>query len=210
LPDKAIDLLEALKNLFIVPGASVIFISGIDTFIAKQFIIKRYEGIGSDFAYNYFKKIFNFTIDIPALTKDSFLKLIRQRLNELFDQEENLWVMSNEGKIELENFFSQILVEAGVKSIRQAYNVLHNCFFIFNMNPELQNQYKEYIILNTLKECNSVFFETCCKFANKDPNGRFQVLIDNLHEDKNIFVSILLSSLKKINYDLKNKILLEI
>ena len=62
LPENALRLLEALKNQFIVKTdegvANVLVIAAIDTGVAKRFILKKYEGIGLDFAANYFKKIF--------------------------------------------------------------------------------------------------------------------------------------------------------
>ena len=49
-----------MKNQFIVKTAegpaNVIVISAIDTSVAKRFISRKYEGVGSDFAANYFKK----------------------------------------------------------------------------------------------------------------------------------------------------------
>ena len=213
LPDKALNLLESLKNLFIVKGAKVIFISGIDTQVAKQFIIKRYEGIESEFAHNYFKKIFNFTINLPVLTEASFKKLIEKRLNELIDFKENKWLLSDDGKDNLIKYSSKLLVDAGVKSIRQAYNILQNCYFILNMDPDLQDKYKEYMILLTIKECNPDFFEECCKLANKNPNQEFLAVTQSEEigqEMKDSFLSALLNELKELNSDLKNEVLLKV
>ncbi|MBC8231909.1 hypothetical protein H8E77_20350 [bacterium] len=214
LPDKALDLLEALKNLFIVPNAQVIFISGIDTQVAKQFIIKRYEGIESEFAYNYFKKIFNFTVNLPVLTESSFRKLIKKRLNELMDGQESEWSLSDEEKSTLIEYLSKLLVEAGIQSIRQAYNILQNCYFVFNINPDLQSKYKEYMVLFAIKERNPGFFEECCQLANKNPDGRFLAEVQSLEEIgreiEQPFLSALLERLKELGSSLENRVLLEI
>ena len=45
LPDRALELLESIKNLFVVDNADVIFISGIDTDVVKKFINQKYHNI---------------------------------------------------------------------------------------------------------------------------------------------------------------------
>jgi hypothetical protein len=69
LPDDAVKLLEALKNLFVTrvgeKKCNAIFVCGIDTHIAKQFIQAHYKDISANFAINYFRKIFNLTIAMP-------------------------------------------------------------------------------------------------------------------------------------------------
>jgi len=72
LPDKTIQLLEAVKNLFVVPDTNVIFICGIDTRIAKQFIKSHYKDIEENFAINYFRKIFNLTISMPSYRSEIY------------------------------------------------------------------------------------------------------------------------------------------
>ncbi|RQW03235.1 hypothetical protein EH223_10495, partial [candidate division KSB1 bacterium] len=64
LPQDAIKLLEALKNLFVTKNCRVIFICGIDTRVAKNFIRDHYK-VSDDFAINYFRKIFNLTVPMP-------------------------------------------------------------------------------------------------------------------------------------------------
>lgn len=65
LPEDAIEFLEALKNVFVNPDCKCIFICGIDTRIAKQFIRVHYHGIEDTFSINYFRKIFNLTVSMP-------------------------------------------------------------------------------------------------------------------------------------------------
>ncbi len=211
LPDNSLDLLEALKNLFVVPEASVIFISGIDTGVAKQFIIQRYEGLDANFAHNYFKKIFNFTINTPVLTRESFEVLLRTRLEELLPAGNPMWTGSDEEKAALPAYLSGLLVESGVKSIRQAYNILHNWIFALSMNPALMLKHKQYLVLFTIKECWPDFFETCCKLANKKPEERFNALVSSPElATMPIFAAMLIKELQKLDYDMQNKVLLEI
>ncbi len=209
LPDKALDLLEALKNIFVVPGADVIFISGIDTQVAKQFIIKRYEGLDANFAYNYFKKIFNFTVNVPVLTGNSFKKLIKNRLGDLLQNQDDNRI-TPEIKSELVEFLSAILVDAGVKSVRQAYNILHNWFFAIQIQPESLPKFKEYLIFFTMKECWPDLMDKLEKLANKKPDQRLQATLQEIEaEDISLFFRSLFDKLTDINYDIKNQNLLE-
>ena len=217
LPDNALDLLEALKNLFIVPNAKVIFISGIDTQIAKQFIIMRYEGLESNFAYNYFKKIFNFTVNVPVLTRAHFEQLIKKRLDELTEGADGFLNLDAPIKQALPKYLAERLVDAGVKSIREAYNILHNCCFTFHMNPDLQQSYPQYILLYTIKECFPDFFEKCCKLANKNPSGDFLATLQSLEkteqETQSPFLRELLNELRQLGSSssvLRNEALLNI
>lgn len=217
LPDNALDLLEALKNLFIVPNAKVIFISGLDTQVAKQFIIKRYEGLESDFAYNYFKKIFNFTVNVPVLTQAHFKRLIEKRLDELTEGAGDLLNLDAAVKKDLPEYLAERLIEAGVKSIREAYNILHNCWFTFHMDPNLQKSYRQYILLYTMKECFPDFFEECCKLANKNPQGDFLATLQSSketeQETQSPFLRELLNELRQLGSSssvLRNEALLNI
>ena len=127
LPDDAIALLEALKNLFIVPNAKCIFVCGVDTDIAKRFIMEHYKGIDDSFAHNYFKKIFNLTVSMPhnILMNVSLLEYIK-KLNFLYTkQSEN---------------FADLIYNCGLKAniwgIREYLNIVHNLVLFKEFNPE--------------------------------------------------------------------------
>jgi len=129
LPENALDLLEALKNLFVVKNAKVIFVSGIDTSVAKRFITSKYEGISEDFALNYFKKIFNLTIDIPRLDKKRLEFFIKEYLNiALADDKDlhnnNIDIGSAVDKI------SQLTIDSRNRSLRSILEVT-NQFLLF-------------------------------------------------------------------------------
>jgi predicted KAP-like P-loop ATPase len=82
LPEDAIQLLEALKNLFVTPKCRSIFVCGIDNRVAKQFIRKHYSDIEETFAINYFRKIFNLTVSMPTSSK--LYELLLKYTKELF------------------------------------------------------------------------------------------------------------------------------
>jgi len=55
----------SLENPVYHPGGKAMFICGLDTQVAKQFIYNRYHSLGETFALNYFHKIFNLTLSMP-------------------------------------------------------------------------------------------------------------------------------------------------
>jgi hypothetical protein len=127
LPDKTIQLLEAVKNLFVVPDSKVIFICGIDTHIAKQFIKSHYKDIEDAFAINYFRKIFNLTISMPH--SPDVKKLLVKHIQELFDWEEQ----EAEG---LADTVYSSAVQAEMSSVRKQLNVLNNFYVFQKFNPK--------------------------------------------------------------------------
>ncbi|MCP4379506.1 MAG: hypothetical protein GY794_25460, partial [bacterium] len=122
LPEDAIQLLEALKNLFVAKGCNCIFICGIDTRVAKKFIQKHYGGIEDEFAINYFRKIFNVTISMPFNPK-TMPGLLQQHVRDLLNWSENdtkalAGTIANCGR------------QADMKSVRKYLNVANN-FYTF-------------------------------------------------------------------------------
>jgi hypothetical protein len=126
LPDRAIQLLEAIKNLFVVKDTQVIFICGIDTNIAKQFIIKQYSGIKPEFAVNYFRKIFNLTIRIPFRT-EKLKVFLREHIQRLYPRQSDHTIL-------VADFIAQLGLDAGLTSLRKYANIIDNLqvFCIFN------------------------------------------------------------------------------
>lgn len=211
LPENALELLESLKNLFIVPKANVIFIAGVDTHVAKQFIIKRYEGLDEEFAYNYFKKIFNLTLNVPFLTKERYQTLIRTRIEELFAMRE-----PDKAKKGLQEkiviCLADNLIKAGVQSIRQAYNILQQWYLLINVYPEKRKQYDVYLALLTLKECWPGEMEKLSRYANEIPDKTLRALRQRDDFPENLFFRATFNVLWKNekHANLKNNILLEI
>lgn len=133
LPQDAIKLLEALKNLFVTKDCRVIFICGIDTRVAKKFISKHYN-VEDEFAINYFRKIFNLTVSMPYSRE--LETLLRQHITELY-----AWDDPNGTKAEL---LAQTLEFVGkqteMTSVRKYLNVIHNFFAFQRFHPECQEQ----------------------------------------------------------------------
>lgn len=198
LPDKALGLLESLKNLFVVKGAQVIFISGIDTGVAKQFIVKRYEGLDQDFAHNYFKKIFNLTLNIPLLTEKSFSTLLTKQTQNIVGSDKDSWkfLQDAEKKEEIVSTLSQWLIQAEARSIRQAYSILHNFFITIHFQSGLkegsepekkfdsQKEYKVVLFLCTAKECWPDAFSQLQILAKKEPPEDLASLADMLVKEE--------------------------
>lgn len=126
-PDNALRILEALKNLFVVEGAQVVFLCGIDTGVAKQFIRSRYQGLESDFAINYFKKIFNHTIELPHVPPDNLKQGLVSYIGELFSGSQ----FTFDSKAQLDKTAEHILRLsnlAGNRSLRSIFNVIDQYF----------------------------------------------------------------------------------
>lgn len=122
LPDNALSILGAMKNLFVVDGAQVIFLCGIDTDVAKQFIKSRYQGIESDFAINYFKKIFNHTIEVPRVPPDNCKRRLVLYIADLFN------LSSTEEAERIAAYVLRLSDLAGNRSLRSIFNVVNQYF----------------------------------------------------------------------------------
>lgn len=177
LPENAINLLEALKNLFVVKDANVIFISGIDTSVAKQFIKKRYEGIKDDFAINYFKKIFNLTFDVPEIDKNVFDKFINSYIKNVF-RNEGILSAETEYPKEIKDAVILCINTAGIKSLRQMINIINSFFLIRQIGYEKKDYDLIFGIL-TLKEVWVEIYENLVLNARKNENEWFNALISN-------------------------------
>lgn len=143
LPDDAIKLLEALKNLFVTQleapekkRGNSIFICGIDTHIAKQFIQEHYRGIEETFAINYFRKIFNLTVSMPQSPK------IEEVLSEHIKNMEVSDLLSPERTKALAQMVSARGLQMHLSSIRTYLNIVTNfCVFLkfnrkYSFTPE--------------------------------------------------------------------------
>lgn len=123
LPDKALEMLEALKNLFVFKDARVIFVAGIDTDVAKRFIIQRYPNMDLGYAANYFRKIFHATLNVPLLEKDPLKALIEKRVAEFWRDEEPV-----RGKATLIRQLADGLEQYRVRSLRQCHSVVQSYY----------------------------------------------------------------------------------
>lgn len=205
LPENALELLEALKNLFVVPNANVIFISGIDTQVAKEFISERYKGLDSDYAHNYFKKIFHFTINVPTLTEQNFEKLIQDRFDHLFQKDP---FADTKEYNDLISDFSRIVTEAGIKSIRPVHNIINQFYFLRHMNSGsmdthnfgIENINRFYLLFFTLKECWPDYIDELIRIANQlslKVLGEIQDKAKDKVDEKNRFQKVMTEKLQE-------------
>ncbi len=167
LPDDAIKLLEALKNLFVTKiekpkkrKCNAIFICGIDTHIAKKFIQEHYNDIEENFAINYFRKIFNLTISMPH--SPDIKKLITEHIEELG------WK-----KQESQNLADKVYnagLQADMSSIRKYLNLINNFYTFQTFNPDCTSDEEKDFALHLLivKEAWQPLYEIIVKKALKE------------------------------------------
>ena len=142
LPNDTIKILEAIKNIFIVKNdenekANVIFICGINSEVAQNFIRKHYylENKDNDYPLNYFRKIFNLTLSIPSRFK------FKQYIEKLFDN-----LNTNYQLGDLQTYFK------GSISTSDLSEIIWRISEIFKNNSmrKFQNIVNNYYILNKM------------------------------------------------------------
>jgi hypothetical protein len=176
LPDDSIQLLEALKNLFVTKGSKCIFICGIDTRIAKQFISTHYNGIEEMFAINYFRKIFNLTISMPFSSNiyDILLKYVKEQYK---------WEDSQGKKTAaLAKMVAEVGLQAEIYSLRKYLNIIDNFNTFLEFNPDYDfNPAKDFIVhLLVLKEAWQPIYEELIQSALKNREKNIHDLIGGL------------------------------
>ena len=171
LPEDAIQLLEALKNLFVAEGCQCIFICGIDTRVAKKFIQKHYDGIEDEFAINYFRKIFNLTISIPSNPK-TLPGLLQQHIQGLLN-----W--SEQDSKALAGMIASCGMQADMKSVRKYLNVVNNFFTFLQFNPGYAFRQGDDLILSllVLKEAWQPLYEELVQEAMKNRAHKLKELV---------------------------------
>jgi hypothetical protein len=176
LPDDSIQLLEALKNLFVTKGSKCIFICGIDTRIAKQFISTHYNGIEEMFAINYFRKIFNLTVSMPFSSNiyDILLKYIKEQY-EWEDPE-------GEKTAALAKMVTEGGLQAEIYSLRKYLNIIANFNAFLEFNPDYDfNPEMDFIVhLLVLKEAWQPVYEELIQSALKNRDHTMAKLIFEL------------------------------
>ena len=175
LPDKTIQLLEAVKNLFVVPDTQVIFLCGIDTRIAKQFIQEHYKGIGETFAINYFRKIFNLTISMPYHQSTVLHAYLTDYIGELLQWDD----AQADALAEMVAIWG---AQAEMVSVRKFLNVVHNFYAFSQFNPTYPFNPKADVVvfLLLLKEAWQPLYEELVKDAIKARSNTLAELVIKL------------------------------
>ena len=162
LPQDAIKLLEALKNLFVTENCRVIFICGIDTRVAKNFIRAHYK-VTDDFAINYFRKIFNLTVAMPYHRDAAIYILLQEHIMSVFG-----WDREQAGI--LANIVALRGIQAEMTSVRKYLNVIHNVYAFLTFNPEYRLTPEHDLVVHLLivKEAWQPLYETLINEAVKN------------------------------------------
>lgn len=176
LPDDSIQLLEALKNLFVTKGSKCIFICGIDTRIAKQFISTHYNGIEEMFAINYFRKIFNLTISMPF--SSNIYGILLKYIKEQYEWEDP----QEEKTVSLARMVADAGLQAEIYSLRKYLNIIDNFYAFLEFNPDYDfNPAKDFIVhLLVLKEAMQPVYEELILSALKNRDQTISQLINGL------------------------------
>ena len=163
LPENALELIESLKNIFIIPDAKVIFIAGIDTNIAKRFIQSKYNKLPEEFAYNYFKKVFNSTINVPYFNELQIENLVNNEISKGL-----IASISDEEKV----YISKAFISVELKSLRSVHNIFSNMFLHKKLHVGCELNKNQLIILYLFKEVwqseYDSFLVACRKNLNED------------------------------------------
>lgn len=175
LPDKAIQLLEAVKNLFVVPDTEVIFICGIDTRIAKQFIKSHYKGIEETFAINYFRKIFNLTVSMPYHPGPTIHALLTDHITRVYG-----W--KDPTAVALAEMVSIWGAQAEMASVRKYLNVIHNFYTFLQFNPiyQFDPHHDLVVFLLIVKEAWQPLYEELVQEAVKARTASLSEVVSKL------------------------------
>lgn len=175
LPEDAIQLLEALKNLFVTPHCQVIFLCGIDTRVAKQFIKTHYNDLDESFAINYFRKIFNLTTSMPY-SPDIYTLLI-EYIEKLYG-----WDRSKAKKLAM--MIYNCGVQAEISSVRKYLNIVHNFYAFHILNPTYEFSPDDDFVVHLLvmKEAWQPLYEEIVRKALKDRLQDIGTLISGIIE----------------------------
>jgi hypothetical protein len=162
LPQDAIQLLESLNNLFVTKGCRVVFICGIDTRVAKNFIRDHYK-VTDEFAINYFRKIFNLTVSMPYQQDTSIYALLQEHIKTVYGWDEERAAI-------LAKIVSLRGIQAEMTSVRKYLNVIHNFYAFLKFNPDYQFTPENDVVVHLLivKEAWQPLYEKLIRDALKD------------------------------------------
>jgi hypothetical protein len=160
LPENGIKLLETLKNLFVIKDANVIVITGIEISVAKKFIQKRYYELQPDIATSYFRKVFNLTVNIPALSNSRLREYLLKYIQDIFDQNEK-W---HQDKVEsIIDFIIELSHASGMVSIRRILTVV-NQFYVCYITNSICKELDSKLVL-TLLFIEELWNSYFCEFS---------------------------------------------
>lgn len=188
LPENGINLIELIKNLFVIENTKVIFVFGINLEVMKNFLNKKYESIDKDFSYNYFNKIFNLIINLP-LIQYKHLRL------ELVYKLENL---SMEKLIPVE-LLNEMIVGFNIRNYRSIDNIINYlailyCMLDYKVPHFLSSEKNEKIIFK--RDIELLIFLTILK---EKWSYIYEELIAESRKVKSLYLEEFFKKYKEIN-----------
>jgi hypothetical protein len=166
LPENTLALIELLKNYFNVHDAKAIFVFGQNPNITRDFIKTKYKDIPEQFVNDYYKKVFDFCINLPQLTTDNVKSYIEQNIKDLAY---GVIIDINELKL----FLIQRNLDFKNKSLRVIDKIIFNILFFsdsikeigldflifWHFSQELKPLYHTLLINSILENEDKVFSE---------------------------------------------------
>jgi hypothetical protein len=180
LPADMLYFLEALKNLFTTSGCRAIFICGIDTQIAKQFIAKYYPRAGKTYAISYLRKIFPITLSMPYSA--NIKRVLVQSIKDLYG-----WDHHEAHKAEsLARMVYTLGLQTQISSVRKYLNIVANVYTVMKCNPTYTFQADHDFItkLLILKEAWQPLYETLIRKALREQSNMEQLIQSVIEQEE--------------------------
>ncbi|MCK5224183.1 hypothetical protein KAR04_05405, partial [Candidatus Calescamantes bacterium] len=171
LPKNALELLEALKNTFNVKDSTAIFICGQNVDITRGFINSEYPSIDVKYASNYLKKIFDYSIKMPGVTKEQMKTFIGSRITEVFGSLD----------YELTNIIQEFNEEVDNRSLRVIDKIISGYFFYNSVIEEKSLDIKFVIFWLFFKEIWPETYNIVLGEIMKETNQMFGYIQKLMH-----------------------------
>lgn len=170
LPENTLDLIETMKNYFNVEDAKAIFIFGQNPKITRDFIKQKYDKIPEQFINDYYKKVFDFCVNLPHITIDNIQIYIEQKIKEANYQE--IFTVKN---------FTSLLIRRNFefknKSLRVIDKVILSILFFSDTLNELDVDFLIFWYFS--QELKPFYHSTLIESLLQNENKKFSVLSDD-------------------------------
>jgi len=206
LPENTLNLIESLKNYFNVTNAKAIFVFGQNPKITRDFIKQKYNHISDQFVNDYYKKVFDFCVDLPYLTTTN----IESYINYKFENNEYIQIL-DKLKINKDNL-KQNLIKRNFnfknKSLRVIDKILFSVLFFSDYLKILDLDFIIFWFFS--KEIKPFFHDLMINsiFNNEKKNFSEVSSVFDKIDEANFEKSLYKEYIQKYNY-LKNKLIIE-
>jgi hypothetical protein len=164
LPTDVVYFLEALQQLFLVCGAAVIFVCGLDTQLAQQYIAAHYQHSDETFVRTYLQKVFQLTLSMPYSSK----------IKEVLFQYITTWYDWDDPMVRKAESLARIVyirgIQANFSSICQYLRIITKFSVFMNDHSRYEFQPDDDYIINlfVLKEAWRPLYETLMQEALRE------------------------------------------